>query len=78
MRGAYFEQLIQEGAAIDRDLFDQSVGYVDWLLGVEVAGAAHGEVAQQKARLVRDSQVWEALLENMPPYWMPMAPMCDD
>jgi carboxyl-terminal processing protease len=61
MRRGYFDQMIEEGAALDRDLFDQSVGYVDWLLGVEVAGAALGEVAQQEARLVRDSQVREAL-----------------
>jgi carboxyl-terminal processing protease len=61
MRKGYFDQIIEEGAAVDRDLFDRSVGYVNWLLGVEVAGAALGEVAQQEARLVRDTQVGEAL-----------------
>ena len=61
MRDGYFDQLVEEGATLERDLFDRSAGYVDWLLGVHVAGAALGEVAQQEARLVRDSQVREAL-----------------
>lgn len=61
MRDGYFGQLVEEGATVERDLFDRSAGYVDWLLRVQLAGAAFGEVAQQEARLVRDSQVEEAL-----------------
>jgi carboxyl-terminal processing protease len=61
MRDGYYDRLSEEGATVERDLFDRSLGYVDWLLGVELAGAALNEVAQQEARLARDSQVWEAL-----------------
>jgi carboxyl-terminal processing protease len=61
MRDAYFNHLTEEGATVERDLFDRSLGYVDYLLGVEVAGAALGELAQQERRLVRDTQVSEAL-----------------
>ena len=42
-------------------MFNRSLGYVDYLLGVEVAGAALGEIAQQERRLVRDNQVIEAI-----------------
>ncbi|MFQ5689227.1 MAG: S41 family peptidase [Gemmatimonadota bacterium] len=61
MRRGFFKYLQERHAGVDRSLYDDSRGYVDWLLGVEIANAAFGETARQELRLRRDSQVDDAV-----------------
>ncbi|HKK08668.1 MAG TPA: hypothetical protein VKA44_07270, partial [Gemmatimonadota bacterium] len=58
MRDAFYQALSKKaGGSVDRDLFDDSRPYVDWLLGVWVANAAFGDVAQLQRRFSLDQQV---------------------
>jgi len=61
MRNAVFAKLEQEGAKVERDLFDRSLRYMDWLIGTELAGAALGETPQLKRRAQEDGQVLAAI-----------------
>ena len=61
MRSAVFAKLDEEGAAVERDLFDRSTRFVDFLIGTELAGAALGETPQLKRRAVEDGQVLAAV-----------------
>ncbi len=60
MRDGVYDQLRDEGAEIERALFDASSRFVDWMISLEVAGAAFGETAQLERRAKRDSQVLQA------------------
>jgi carboxyl-terminal processing protease len=61
MRNAFFDYLAAEGVELDRELFDDASSIVDWWLGIEIANAAFGDQARQQRRLVRDTQMDEAL-----------------
>ena len=61
MRDGVFESLTAESAGIQRPLFDQSTRYIDWLIGVELSGAALGETEQLKRRAEQDGQVAVAI-----------------
>ena len=61
MRSAFYEYLLDQGGEADRELFDASLSWVDWLLGREIANAAFGETSRQQRSLVRDLQIEEAL-----------------
>jgi hypothetical protein len=57
MRDGVFAKLEAEGAQVERGVFDQSRRYVDYLIGIELSGAALGEVPQLKRRAEDDGQV---------------------
>jgi len=57
MRDGVFAKFTEEGAEIDRDLFDHSRRYIDWLIGIELTGTAMGETPQLKRRAQQDAQV---------------------
>jgi len=57
MRDAVFAKLQESEAGIDRDLFDQSGHYLDWLIAIELSGAEFGEIPQIRSRALRDAQV---------------------
>ncbi|HKK27465.1 MAG TPA: S41 family peptidase [Gemmatimonadota bacterium] len=58
MRDAFYKELADKaGGPVDRTLFDDSRPYVDYLLGVQVANAAFGEVARLQRRLSMEDQV---------------------
>ena len=61
MREEVWTALVDAGAEIERELFDQSQTYVDWLIADELAGAEFGEVPQLRSRAVRDAQVQVAM-----------------
>lgn len=61
MRDGVYAKLSSEDAGIDRSLFDHSGRYIDWLIGVELTGAALGETEQLKRRAEQDSQVATAV-----------------
>ncbi len=61
MREEVWTALVDAGAEIERELFDQSQTYVDWLIADELAGAEFGEVPQLRSRAVRDAQVKVAM-----------------
>lgn len=61
MRDEVWTKLEEAGAEADRELFDRSQNYVDWLIADELAGAEFGEVPQLRSRAVRDAQVDQAI-----------------
>ncbi|MCG8467417.1 MAG: hypothetical protein MJB57_04315, partial [Gemmatimonadetes bacterium] len=61
MRNAVYQKLVEAEAGVDRELFDASHNYVDWLIATELSGAEHGNVALLRSRAVRDAQVEVAL-----------------
>ena len=61
MRDEVWTALVDAGAEIERELFDRSQTYVDWLIADELAGAEFGEVPQLRSRAVRDAQVQVAI-----------------
>ncbi|MDE2721128.1 S41 family peptidase [Candidatus Palauibacter polyketidifaciens] len=61
MRDEVWAALVDAGAEIERELFDQSRTYVDWLIADELAGAEFGEVPQLRSRAVRDAQIKVAM-----------------
>lgn len=61
MREEVWTALAEAGAEVERELFDQSQTYVDWLIADELAGAEFGEVPQLRSRAVRDAQVRVAM-----------------
>ncbi len=61
MRRAFFEQLRETGVEVDRELYEEASGFVDFLLGREIANAAFGETARLRFSLGRDLQVGRAL-----------------
>lgn len=61
MREAVFARLEQADADIDRELYEKSLRYVDYLIATEVAGSAFGEIPQLKSRSERDGVVAAAL-----------------
>ena len=61
MREEVWTALVDAGAEIERELFDQSQTYVDWLIADELAGAEFGEVPQLRSRVVRDAQIQVAM-----------------
>ena len=61
MREEVWTALVAAGAEIERELFDQSQTYVDWLIADELAGAEFGEVPQLRSRVVRDAQIQVAM-----------------
>lgn len=58
-----FYRFLEENAstAVDRDLYRDARGYVDWLIGQEVARAAFGEEARLRRSIDLDSQVEQAV-----------------
>ncbi|WP_419941891.1 S41 family peptidase [Candidatus Palauibacter sp.] len=61
MREEVWSELMAAGAEVERELFDRSQTYVDWLIADELAGAEFGEVPQLKSRAMRDAQVQMAI-----------------
>ena len=61
MREEVWSALMAAGAEVERELFDRSRTYVDWLIADELAGAEFGEVPQLKSRAMRDAQVQMAI-----------------
>lgn len=61
MRDEVWAALVDAGAEVERELFDQSQTYVDWLIADELAGAEFGEVPQLRSRAVRDAQIRVAI-----------------
>lgn len=61
MRDAFYGALIEQGADVERDLFEDSSDFVDVLLGREIANAAFGEIGRLQHGLGRDLQVRRAL-----------------
>ena len=61
MREEVWTALVDAGAEVERELFDQSLTYVDWLIADELAGAEFGEVPQLRSRAVRDAQIEVAM-----------------
>ncbi|MCY3600731.1 MAG: S41 family peptidase [Gemmatimonadetes bacterium] len=61
MREEVWTALVEAGAEVGRELFDQSQTYVDWLIADELAGAEFGEVPQLRSRAVRDAQIMVAM-----------------
>ena len=61
MREEVWAALVEAGAEVERELFDQSRTYVDWLIADELAGAEFGEVPQLRSRAVRDAQIQVAI-----------------
>ena len=61
MREEVWTALVDAGAEVERELFDRSQTYVDWLIADELAGAEFGEVPQLRSRAVRDAQVQVAI-----------------
>ena len=61
MREEVWTALAEAGAEVERELFDQSQTYVDWLIADELAGAEFGEVPQLRSRAVRDAQIKVAM-----------------
>ena len=61
MREEVWAALVDAGAEVERELFDQSLTYVDWLIADELAGAEFGEVPQLRSRAVRDAQIQVAI-----------------
>ena len=61
MREEVWTALVDAGAEVERELFDQSLTYVDWLIADELAGAEFGEVPQLRSRAVRDAQIKVAM-----------------
>lgn len=61
MRDEVWTALVDAGAEVERELFDRSQTYVDWLIADELAGAEFGEVPQLRSRAVRDAQVQVAI-----------------
>ena len=57
MREEVWSELEEAGAEVERELFDRSQTYVDWLIADELAGAEFGEVPQLKSRALRDAQI---------------------
>lgn len=62
MHDAFYRYLTEEvGAEVDRELYDDSREYVDFLLSVWTANAAFGETAALERRVRRDVQVSESV-----------------
>ncbi len=61
MRDAFYRHLTEQGADVERDLFDDSSNFVDVLLGREIANASFGEIGRLRHGLRRDLQVRRAL-----------------
>lgn len=61
MRDEVWTALVDAGAEVERELFDRSRTYVDWLIADELAGAEFGEVSQLRSRAVRDAQIQVAM-----------------
>ncbi len=62
IREAFFSFLVDgEEANLDRDLYDEAVGWIDWELGIRVAQAVFGEEASLKRTLRRHPQVSKAI-----------------
>jgi carboxyl-terminal processing protease len=62
MRDAFYKAVAKKASSpLDRSLYRDSKPYVDWLLGVQVANAAFGEVAQRQRRMSLDDQVKESV-----------------
>ncbi len=61
MRDEVWAALVDVGAEVERELFDRSRTYIDWLIADELAGAEFGEVPQLRSRAVRDAQVQVAI-----------------
>lgn len=61
MREEVWTELSAAGAEVERELFDRSQTYVDWLIADALAGAEFGEVPQLKSRALRDAQIMYAV-----------------
>jgi carboxyl-terminal processing protease len=62
VRSAFRAFLAEElGEEIDEELYGDSSGYVDWLLGRQIANASFGEEAELRRQLSLDSQMSRAL-----------------
>lgn len=61
MRDGVFENLVEEGAEVSRELFDSAERYIDWLIAGELSGVALGETPQLKRRAQEDAQVAAAI-----------------
>ena len=61
MRDEVWSALVEAGAEVERELYDRSTNYVNWLIADELAGVEFGEVPQLRSRAVRDAQVSVAI-----------------
>jgi carboxyl-terminal processing protease len=62
IRDEFYRFLVEEEAAeVERDLFDDAVGWIDWELGIRIAQSAFGEEASLKRTLRRQPQVSKAI-----------------
>jgi hypothetical protein len=62
IRDAFYDFIIEEkGVKVDRDLFDDAAGWIDWELGIRIAQSAFGEEASLKRTLRRQPQVTKAI-----------------
>jgi len=62
IRDAFYNFIVQEkGVEVDRDLFDDAAGWIDWELGIRIAQSAFGEEASLKRTLRRQPQVTKAI-----------------
>lgn len=62
LRSAFFRYLTEHAEVpVDRSLYDDARGYVDWLLGQEIARAAFGEEARLRRTVESDAQIGEAV-----------------
>ena len=52
-----FQKFEEADTGVGRALFDRSLHYIDYLIAVELSGAAFGEKAQLLSRSLRDAQV---------------------
>ena len=62
IRDDFYRFLLEdETAEVERELFDDAVGWIDWELGIRIAQAAFGEEASLKRTLRRQPQVSKAI-----------------
>jgi carboxyl-terminal processing protease len=62
VRDAFYNFIVEEkGIEVDRDLFDDAAGWIDWELGIRIAQSAFGEEASLKRTLRRQPQVTKAI-----------------
>ena len=61
MRDGLYAHILDRGVELDRDLYDRSVRYLDWLLDQEIANAAFGELERHQRRLGNDPVIDRAV-----------------
>ena len=62
IRDEFYRFLVEEeSATVDRVLFEDAIGWIDWELGIRIAQAAFGEEASLKRTLRRQPQVTKAI-----------------